>query len=99
MVMSENDVLAERSLMSDFWNFRKKYHTGKDSDDYWLSLIRDADNLSRKYSSLYADMLICVCVTDIENRFYQSRGEMIDSGEKLAYAMRLFDILRSRYSD
>ena len=100
MVVNESDILTERSIMNDFWSFRKKYYYGEaENDNYWNDLIADADAISRKYKSLYADMLLCVCVTDIENRFNQSHGKQIDSTERLTYAMRLFDVLRSRYSD
>ena len=66
------DIALERSAMTDFWNFRKKYHEVKDDDEYWTGVIQDSDALVRKYDcNDYLKGLIFVCVDDLERRYRQ----------------------------
>ena len=65
------DLDEERDFMSEFWKFRKKFYTPDTADTYWNSLIDESTVLSNKYHSRYLDMMILVCVDDIEGRFKQ----------------------------
>lgn len=70
------DIALERSAMTDFWNFRKKYHEVKDDDEYWTGVIQDSDALVRKYDyNDYLKGLIFVCVDDLERRYRQKFPE------------------------
>ena len=96
MVINDTDFKTERAVMSDYWNFRKKYHSGEDRNEFWIELCDEADQISKKYDNLYVDMLLCVCANDIESRYYASKGRPVDSHLQLERAMKLYDTFVKR---
>ena len=79
--VSASDIPQEQTFMKDFWDFRKKFYNGEDSDDYWNSIVEETDRISKRYNSIYVDNLLLCCVEDIEVRFNKSNGRPINELE------------------
>lgn len=91
-----DDLNSVYAFINDLWLFEKKYFAPKDDGDFWAALVDEVDVISRKYNSLYADMMLCVCANDIEARYYASKGRPVDSHLQLERAMKLYDTFAKR---
>lgn len=61
---SKSTLEIEAEFMSEFWEFRKKYYRGGD----WPGVHEDSKALSDKYKNLYVDLMLTLCIADIESR-------------------------------
>ena len=73
-----SEIPNEQSFMSDYWNFRKQFYYGEESEEYWEALVNETDRLSKKYNSVYVDNILIVCVNDIEIRYKKIKGENVN---------------------
>lgn len=97
MKMKKGDGELEQRMQDDLWKYRIKYFHGEDADEYWIDLCDEADAITRKYNNnIYVQMMLCVCVEDIESRYYAAQGQPVDSYLKLERAMKLYDIFVKR---
>ena len=69
--MEDIGLPRRAEILTEYWEFVKKFYTPDTADTYWNSLIDESTALSNKYHSRYLDMMILVCVDDIEGRFKQ----------------------------
>ena len=79
--VTASDIPLEQTLMKEFWDFRKKFYNGEESDSYWESIVEETNKLSKKYNSIYVDNLLLSCVEDIEVRFNKSKDRPINELE------------------
>lgn len=73
-----SEIPNEQSFMGDYWNFRKQFYYGEDSDEYWEALVAETDRLSKKYNSAYVDNILLICVDDIEIRYKKFKGKSVN---------------------
>ena len=95
-----NQIPEEKTFMSDFWDFRKKYYQPEESDDYWTELDNAANKLSKKYEdteiSDYVDQMIIVCVFEIAERWKKQTGSKYVSKDILT---QTYNRLKRKESD
>lgn len=68
-ISEEEFTKHEKTIQADLWKFRKNFYHGEDSDAYWESIVSESDRISKKHNSLYVDMMLIVCIDDIEYRY------------------------------
>lgn len=61
---SKNILETEAAFMQDFWEFRKNHYRGGE----WDVLVADVNSICGKYKNLYVELMMCLCVADIESR-------------------------------
>lgn len=95
------EIQEEQNFMKDFWNLRKKYHEPEEPDGYWEGLMEDIEKISRKYNSLYVDMLLCCCLGDIEIRSSKEQGSKFlrPDIEQLRYLKTVFKNISQMYDE
>lgn len=57
------------AVMTDSWNFMKKYFEPHDEEQYWEQLIDKADKIAKAHNKDFAASLILLIVDDIEQRW------------------------------
>ena len=88
---TNKDIPKEYRFFGEYFNFRKKFYQPETNDDYWNELVEESTALSNKYHSRYLDMMILVCVDDIEGRFkqmYPDRSAFDESTDPLDIVYR-----------
>jgi len=81
-----SEIPQEQSFMGEYWNFRKQFYYGEESDEYWEALVAETDRLSKKYKSVYVDNILIICVNDIEIRYKKFKGKSVSE-------LKTFDLL------
>ena len=60
---------AERKFFIDYWDLRKRYYSAENEpESFWENLVRETDEMSRKYPGKYQRDLLIALIADIENR-------------------------------
>ena len=60
---------VEFEMMQEFWSIWQEYYIPEDSDEYWDSLTKRADQYEKKYDGDTAVYLMLAVLKDIENRY------------------------------
>lgn len=89
-MMTQEELTAERAIQTDIWLLRKKYYKGEHKDEeFWTMLCEEAEELHKKYNSVYVDQMIFVCIEDIDRR-----SSPVWPGEDRAIIDRLFEKIK-----
>lgn len=80
---SKNTLEIEAEFMSEYWEFRKKYYRGGD----WPGVHEDSKKLADKYHNLYVELMLTLCIADIEAR---------NTG-KAVHLEHMIDVIRRTY--
>lgn len=67
--VTSKDIPLEFQMFGELFNFRKKYYTPEDNDEYWRELSDSFDYLCAKYQNKYFEELMRITVKEIENRY------------------------------
>lgn len=60
---------TERKFFIDYWNLRKKYYNAENEPEtFWKNLVRETDEMNKKYPGKYHCDLLVALVADIETR-------------------------------
>ena len=86
----QNTGLPQLALMlSDLWEFEKKFYEPQGNEAYWDDLVKATGELGAKYNSKYLNALIIVCIDDIESRYSKSSYDhKIDTLDKTYERLR-----------
>lgn len=75
MVATYQEIQTERPIMTDIWEFRKKYYHGENEYEFWASMIREADDLCRRHkNNEFLCQMLLVCMGDTEDRWRKASG-------------------------
>lgn len=53
---------AEWQMFADYYKIYQDFYTPEDSDEYWKSLVAEADKFYKKYNTQYAKSIILAYV-------------------------------------
>ena len=75
-----NKGSEEWIMFTDFWNLCQKYWIVEDSDAYWESVIRSANDFQKKYNHILLSRRLALAFVDALEDSFKKRGDI--SGEK-----------------
>ena len=96
-----NEIPEEQIFMTEYWAFRKKYYNAEEPEEFWSEMLSELETISQKHNSLYVDMMLLVCLTDIEVRFMRKAGSKHVSPDikQLKHVLQIYENLRGRYDE
>lgn len=68
------EINEQQKVMTDAWQFLKKYYWISGNDTEWENLIEESSELQRKYNSSFSKAIITAVINEID-RSYKKRTE------------------------
>lgn len=66
----------EWMMFNDFWNLCQKYWIVEDSDEYWESVIRSANDFQKKYNHIFLSRRLALAFVDSMEDVFKKRGDI-----------------------
>ena len=63
---------AEWQMFADYYKIYQDFYTPEDSDEYWKSLVAEADKFYKKYNTQYAKSIILAYV-ESRSKIYKKK--------------------------
>ena len=58
-------------IYKDVWNFHKKYQQVQGADEYWEAIIKESDQIAKKYNNCkFVRSLLLAIVDEFEEDYY-----------------------------
>ena len=101
MKAEREDIEKESPIQRELWDFRKRYYNAEEPEEFWSEMLSELETISQKHNSLYVDMMLLVCLTDIEVRFMRKTGSKHVSPDikQLKHVLQMYENLRGRYDE
>ena len=69
-----NKGSEEWMMSTDFWNLCQKYWIVEDTDEYWESVIRSANDFQKKYNHILLSRRLALSFVDALEDVFKKRG-------------------------
>lgn len=66
----------EWMMFMDFWNLCQKYWIVEDTDEYWESVIRSANDFQKKYNHILLSRRLALAFVDSMEDVFKKRGDI-----------------------
>ena len=71
-----NKGSEEWMMFTDFWNLCQKYWIVEDTDEYWESVIRSANDFQEKYNHISLSRRLALAFVDSMEDVFKKRGDI-----------------------